>query len=232
MRKKQTLTPCPSSQETLRGFVYLAFMLLVLPGLLEVCNRQFSWKLTPAEMNFTFFFLNFLAILLIFHQFLGRAVKQAFQHPAYLCQAVILGTAAYFACTYAIQWLIAQINPGFANANDLSIAQMGRSSRLLMFLGTVVLVPPVEECLYRGLIFRNLYGKSPAAAYAVSMAAFALIHVMGYLGSYSLGELTLALLQYLPAGLCLAWAYTKSGTIAAPIVIHALVNALGMYRMR
>jgi membrane protease YdiL (CAAX protease family) len=31
-------------------------------------------------------------------------------------------------------------------------------------------------------------------------------------------------LQYLPAGLCLAWAYIRGGTIFASIVIHAAIN--------
>ena len=109
---------------------------------------------------------------------------------------------------------------------------MLRGSSFLMTLGTVVLVPPVEECLYRGLIFRRLYGVNKWAAYIVSIVVFALIHIIGYIGSYSPLELCMAVLQYLPAGLCLAWAYTKGGTIFAPIFIHAFVNAVGIYRMR
>ena len=91
---------------------------------------------------------------------------------------------------------------------------------------------PVEECFYRGLIFRPLYGRSPWAAYLLSMAAFSLAHIVGYWGSYSLWEMVVCFLQYLPAGLCLAWSYTKSDTIFAPIVIHALVNAWGIWQMR
>ena len=45
-------------------------------------------------------------------------------------------------------------------------------------------------------------------------------------------KMLMALLQYLPAGLCLAWSYAKSDTIFAPILIHALVNAWGIYEMR
>jgi len=36
----------------------------------------------------------------------------------------------------------------------------------------------------------------------------------------------------MPAGLCLAWSYTKSDTIFAPIVIHALVNATAIGFLR
>ena len=38
--------------------------------------------------------------------------------------------------------------------------------------------------------------------------------------------------QYLPAGLILAWSYEKSNTILTPIAIHTVINAIGIYAMR
>lgn len=230
--KKASGFHSPSSRETLNGFLYLAFELLFLPSLLRWCNGQLSPSLSAAELNFVFYLLNFLAVLLIFHEFLGHNLKQLTQHPARLCQAVILGLAAYFACFYAVNWAVGLLDPSFSNYNDAAIADMSRGSYFLMLVGTVILVPPVEECFYRGLIFRNLYGKSRWAAYLVSMLAFAIIHILGYIGLYSPLSLVMALLQYLPAGLCLAWAYTKSGTIFAPIFIHACVNYLSIQKLR
>ena len=86
--------------------------------------------------------------------------------------------------------------------------------------------------MFRGLIFRSLYGKSPWAAYIVSIIAFAMVHIVGYIGSYSPLEIVLAVLQYLPAGLCLAWSYTKAETIFAPILIHAAVNYITINGLR
>ena len=185
-----------------------------------------------AERNFIFFAVNFAAVVWIFRRFLGSSFRQVRVHPAYFCQAVILGLAAYLACSEGMNWLLARVAPGFSNANDASIAALSRGNYTLMVIGTVLLVPPAEECFYRGLIFRPLYGRSALAAYLVSIAAFSLVHILDYLGTYSLREMVIAFLQYLPAGLCLAWSYTKSDTIFAPIVIHALVNAWGIWQMR
>ena len=93
-------------------------------------------------------------------------------------------------------------------------------------------VPIAEECFYRGLIFRNLYDKSPFLAYAVSMVIFSLAHVLGYVGMEDLGTLALCFLQYLPAAFALAWSYRRSGSIFAPILIHMVVNQTGMLLMR
>ena len=64
------------------------------------------------------------------------------------------------------------------------------------------------------------------------MAAFAAIHVLAYIGTESVTTLVLCFLQYLPAGLCLAWTYTKADNIFAPIVVHALVNAIAIGALR
>lgn len=232
MKKYRSLSTRQSEQEIICGWVYFILQLTVLPSCLIWLNAEAGYPLKETELNFTFFAVNFAAVVWIFRRFLGSSFRQVRVHPAYFCQAVILGLAAYLACSKGMNWLLARIAPGFSNANDTSIAALIRGNFTLTVIGTVFLVPPVEECFYRGLIFRPLYGKSPWAAYLVSMAAFSLAHIVGYLGNYSLWEMVVCFLQYLPAGLCLAWSYTKSDTIFAPIVIHALVNAWAIWQMR
>ena len=228
--KNKTLTVSTTKQETIFGWMYLAFQLIALPGILSWANETMG--LSEAELNFCFFVINFIAVLLIFNKYLSRSFAQVFHHPSYFIQAVILGFVAYYACSWGMNKLFSWIAPGYTNANDASIAALSKGNYFLMAIGTVVLVPPVEECFYRGLVFRNLYGVSRLAAYLVSIAAFAFIHIIGYIQSYTPWQLVICFLQYLPAGLCLAWSYAKSDTIFAPIVIHALVNAWGIGLLR
>ena len=228
--KNKTLTISTTKHETIFGWIYLAFQMLALPEVLSWANETMG--LSEAELNFCFFVINFIAVLLIFNKYLSRSFAQVFQHPSYFIQAVILGFVAYYACSWGMNKLFSWIAPGYTNANDASIAALSKGNFFLMAIGTVVLVPPVEECFYRGLVFRNLYGVSRLAAYLVSMAVFAFIHIIGYIQSYTPWQLVICFLQYLPAGLCLAWSYAKSDTIFAPIVIHALVNAWGIGLLR
>lgn len=232
MSKRYSVSSCPNSRETAAGFAYLAFHLLLLPGILTWFNGQLSQPMNDAQLNFVYYLINFLAVVLIFHNLLGRAAEQVWRHPAYFCQAVILGFVAYYSCLQVTGWIISQLAPGFSNYNDQSILDMSQGNAFLMGIGTVVLVPPAEECFYRGLIFRNLYAKSPWAGYVVSILAFAMIHILGYIGIYSPLELLMALLQYLPAGVCLAWCYTKADTIFAPILLHAAINFISFQALR
>ena len=232
MKKSKTLSVTPSGGETVWGCVWLAFQFLLLPTLLRWANARLSHPFSGAEVNFCYYLINLLAIFCIFHGFLGRSMAQVRNHPAYFLQAVVLGLAAYWACRWLMGWVFSTFFPRFSNLNDAAIAKLSGAGYFMMVIGTVLLVPPVEECLFRGLIFRNLYGKSRWAAYIVSMIAFSAIHLMNYLTGYSPLGLLLAFLQYLPAGLCLAWSYAKSDTIFAPIVIHAVINAMAVYALR
>ena len=232
MKKSHNIGAYLSSQETISGFLYLAFQLLLLPGLINWVNGHMENPLSTAEVNFMFYLVSFIAMLLIFRRFLGNSLDHVWQHPIYFLEAVILGFVFYYLCNYITTWVMRQFFPGFSNYNDEAIAAMSRGNYFLMLIGTVVLVPPFEECMYRGLIFRNLYPKSKVAAYLISILAFAIIHIVGYLGKYTALELLLAVAQYLPAGLCLAWAYARANTIFAPIFIHAAINYIGIHQMR
>lgn len=232
MKRSHNIGTYLSSQETLSGFGYLAFQLLLLPSIITFVTEHMAQPLSNAETNFLYYFINFMAVILIFHDFLSRSLSHALNHFIELCQAVVLGFVAHQACRYAFTWMVQLFYPAFSNYNDQAMISMIHGNYLLMFIGTVILVPVVEECLYRGLIFRNLYPKSRWAAYGVSILAFTAIHILGYVGQYSALELLLAVLQYLPAGLCLAWAYTKADTIFAPILIHAAINFVGIHAMR
>ena len=95
----------------------------------------------------------------------------------------------------------------------------------------LLLVPTVEELMFRGLIFSSIRPRSRFWAYAVSMLVFAVMHVLNYLSSYPIGTLALCFLQYLPAGFALAWALEYSGSIWASICIHTINNAAAMLFM-
>jgi len=222
--KKSNLSPSMNRQEVTAGLFYMGFQFVFLGAMLQAVNDMLPRPFTEAELNFTYYLINFLTMTVLFHDFLGKALSHLKSHFIDVCQAVILGLAAYYACMFLVDKAVAWLMPGFANRNNDAVLAMFRESRYLMFIGTVVLVPPFEECLFRGLIFRSLYGKQHWLAYTVSILAFAAVHILGYLGMYSPLEILVAIAQYVPAGLCLGWSYAKAGNIFAPILIHATVN--------
>ena len=231
MMKKKLSVPMTRS-EWMLGYIYWALQLLILPSALYLVNDLLPRPLSEARLNFVFFCVNFMVLTVVMGRYLGRCGRIALKRPFYILQSAFLGYALYYLLTWAIGLFILWCAPDFANMNDLSIAALYQEEPLLMGIGTVILVPVAEELMYRGLIFRGLYNRSRAAAYIVSTLVFALVHMVGYLPLYDLRSFLLSLLQYLPAGLCLGWAYARSDTIFAPILIHMTVNQLGLISMR
>ena len=86
--------------------------------------------------------------------------------------------------------------------------------RLLLPL-TVLAAPLFEEFIFRGLIFgglRRMAGALPAAL--GSAALFAIVHP------------PLAMVPVFVLGLCAAWAYERSKSLLAPMLVHAAYNAM------
>jgi len=218
--------------ENILGFGYLVLYQLFLPTIIAFVADFMGFYLTLATLNIIFFVVNFICVLAIFHRFLEASLKAAWDKKWRCLLFVFFGLLLYFASLFLLGFVNVLIKPDFSNVNDNNIAGLIRENASWMYACTVFLVPVVEEVIFRGLIFQNLQQKNRLLAYLVSVAVFSMIHVVGYIGSTDWLTLALCFLQYLPAGLILAWAYEKTDTVITPILIHILINAVGTASLR
>ena len=232
MPKPKNLRIHMTPGEKALGWLYLLLELFVIPTLLHMLNEKLGNPMSAAIQNFIFFSLNFIAILAIFHRFLLKSLESAGKKFWNFLQFSVLGFIAYWVCSYGLEHLILLVKPDFANVNDAAMATMAGEHFLLIAIGTILLVPIVEECLFRGLLFLELQSQKRWLAYVLSTICFCMIHVMGYIGQFDPFTLILCFLQYIPAGLWLAWTYEKTDSIFAPILIHTAINAIGVYSLR
>lgn len=204
---------------------WMAFQYLLLPQMVSFALGVFC---SDALVNFVYHLLSFLGVFLI----LGESLWGSFRRAAAQWKRCVLTIAAalavYYACSWAVSALISRFAPDFGNRNDEAMLRYFDEGFGLTAAVTVFLAPVTEEILFRGLLFSGLRSKSRLGAYLVSCLCFAAIHVVGYLGTYSSTQFFLALAQYLPAGLILAFSEEASGTIAVPIVIHMVINAISL----
>ena len=226
MKKQTRLTAKLSPQTLYLGWAWFAFELLFLPSLLLHWLGKLNFN--DAQVNFVYYLLNFLFCARIFRDFLGDSLKRAGKDILPFLRAIVLGFLGWYLSNEGIARLIRWIAPGFANVNDQSIAAMFARSPVLMAIGTVLLVPLAEECLFRGLIFAQLYRKDKPLAYAITAAGFAAVHVAGYLNQYPPAVLGLCFAQYLLPSLILCWTYAHCGSILAPIFLHTAINVMAI----
>ncbi len=221
----------PSRKEMVLGRRYLLFQLVFLSAILSVAAALLGIPLTPLTLNLCYFAVNFIVCLILLRHFLLDSAKYGLKELRRCLTVALAALGIYWVLSILLGQAILLIDPNFANINDAAISDIGAENRAVMAIGTVILVPLAEECLHRGVVFGSFYRRNRTAAYIISTVVFALIHVSGYAGTVAPLTLLLCFVQYVPAGIILAGAYEKSGSILTPILIHTVINAIGMVAM-
>lgn len=232
MAKYQRLTNTLTRSETILGWLWLIFELFFLPALMVMVNNWLGSPLRDSWFNVIYFTVNFCAVLILFRRFLAESVMSLEKNILGTVRGAFLGFCVYYVSNLVLTELLAVLFPWFSNVNDAGVIAMLQLDFWPMVIGTVVLVPLTEEILFRGVVFQSLYTINRFGGYLLSTAIFCAVHVMGYITTSDPLTLALCFIQYIPASLCLAWAYAQADNIFAPILIHTVINAMGIMAVR
>lgn len=164
--------------------------------------------------------------LLLIHLFLRSARRTwsaAFGFSQAAASAVAWGAGAALVVlpvAYVLQsgcaWLLEQagVAPAPQHAVELLVKDGSLATRTVIGLFAVVLAPVVEESLFRGLLYPLLRDLGwPRLALVSTALLFGAIH--------------LNLAAFVPLslfGATLAWLYSRTGNLLAPITAHAMFN--------
>ncbi len=221
-----------TKKEQLGGWIYWVIQNFILSAVLGFLALFFSSRVPLPVFDFLYLAINFTVLTVVMGRFLKESFLFGVKRPGFVLQSAFLAYMVYWLMTLAVSWLTYWLMPDFINLNDSSISDMIQQQSVLTLIGTVLLAPVAEELVYRGLIFGCLYDRKPWLGYLVSTVVFSLVHVIGYIGMYDPLALLIAFIQYLPAGICLGWAYARSQTIWAPIILHIAINQIATMSMR
>ena len=227
----KNITIAPDRRLTQWGVRYLLFQMVVLPSLLDLLVYGLNLPLDDSKLNMLYYTINFAVMVGIFWRFLQASLQHALQNLGAVLIPALVGFFAYRFSSTLLDLGIYALFPDFFNVNDANIGQMAQGQLPMWAFATIVLVPPVEELIFRGSLFGGLYSKNKILAWVVSVVGFCLIHVIGYIGYYTWDVLLICALQYLPGSICFAAAYRKSGNIFTPILMHAFINSIAMLSM-
>ena len=214
-------TPNLTKTEWKNGLIAMTVAMFLLPGLLAYLPG-----LSGAMLNFTAYFISVGTAVYCLRRFLAKNVGVALAHPFATIYLAVLGYLAHLVFAQMVDFIAWTLLPGYVNLNTQAVQTQLAAYLPLMLITTVVLAPIAEECFFRGLLFRGVYDRSPFLAWVLSVGLFAVGHVAGYIGTYSLPELLVSLLTYIPAGIILNVTYRRSGSIISPIIAHAIINLM------
>mgnify|MGYP003362460305 CR=1 FL=1 len=115
-----------------------------------------------------------------------------------------------------------------ANTNQEMVRALVLRAPVLMGLMVVVAAPAVEEVLYRFVLLRSLLKVNPPLAHAVAALAFGFQHVaVAVLVNHDTAQLW-DIVPYAAFGLIQSVLYVRRRSLIGPILVHVLVNGLGL----
>lgn len=119
---------------------------------------------------------------------------------------------------------------GGENPNNRAVEELLRSGAGSLSAAILLLAPLGEELMFRGGLFGSLRRFGFPLAAGLSALLFGLAHVWPY--AFLAPGYLWYLLQYLPAGLALAWCYQRTGSIWSSILLHMLNNGLSLLAVK
>lgn len=216
------------------GWIWFGCYLTIIPLLFGLWNGPLSLFVKTA--------VNGTAVVLIFRSFLRQSLGVPLTTPAHILLKALLGLILSYVVTIVMNDLFyfyfsgffayTDFGPMYYNVNEAAFAALVQENFWLTAIAFVVLMPVVEEVLFRGLLFGTILRRSRWLAYLVSVAVFAFVPAAGLLGSCPTAYIVMNFLQYVPLGLILDWVYTSTETIVTPIVLRMAIHTIAICSMR
>lgn len=215
--------------ECVRGVAMSVLYFLVFPFAMAWVQRTTGEELPAAEASVVYYFISVVLVFLLFWRFLKRNFNLLLERlPENLTAAAIA-----LALWTVAERLVRLIPLPVENPNDSTYAMEYLLSPRATVVILVVLMPIVEEMLFRGLLFGGVRRYSRLGAYFLSVVLFGFYSVWQFTFSYGVLDLRYLLLfvQYLPAGLALSWCYDRGGSVWSAVLLHMAINGLTLLRL-
>lgn len=213
--------------ERRRGLAFLLLYLFVFPYFNGWAQRLLfsDAESMPAEANVVYYGFLFVLVLLVFWGFLKEDFlglldwlpENLFSLAAGLLLAGGFRVALHLLPLHIFDPMAGQYAAEFAAAPGPTLVLL------------LVLIPVVEELVYRGIVYGTLRSYSPALAGVAATILYALANVWRY--ALELGDVRVLLLAflYLPKGAALTWCYDNGGSIWACALCHAAINGVTLF---
>ena len=227
-RQRRPWRPQLTQAEMGRGWVFFALYVLLFPWVMGWVQRSFHGELPVAEANVVYYLLSATLVFLVFWTFLKHGFHLLLDWLPENLFAFGAGLAGWAVLSF-LAWLIPL---PVENPNLLSYPEQYALAPLATVVILVVLMPVVEEPLFRGLLFGTSRRYSRILGYLLSTLVYALYCVWQFVYAYGTVDFRYLLLmvEYLPMSLALTWCYDNGGSIWSPIALHMVINAVTLVR--
>lgn len=221
-------------RESIGAWAYLPIHAAVFPLLLNLLSAHWpDGSLSETGLNIFYYAFGAAFMLIFLWRYFRRGFDVPAEHPFGFMFTLLLAYFIAAISAWAVQLMALAIGADLANPpNNETVMNMAGKGFNAVFAISVFLAPIVEEPIFRGAVFGTIYKRSRYAAYAVSTLLFSLYHVWQFAVVYADPSYLVYMLNYVPASVALAYAYERSGSIWAPMALHAFINASSMLMLK
>ncbi len=229
--KKRAFSLPMNKSEKIFGWIYTAIHIFLLPygvALLYAALGNMGIVIAEKYINLIYYGIGFVVLFIFMHHYIKSSFYDLCENKMNTLRAVGYGYLLYYALSYGVTIIILLITGETSNPNNDAVIEEFLANKNIMMAVAAIIAPIVEEILFRGAIFGTIRKNNRVAAYIVSVALFAFYHLWSYfVYDYNPG-LFLDLLQYVPGGIVLAWAYEKGRNLWASILLHMIINFVAL----
>ncbi|WP_242111714.1 CPBP family intramembrane glutamic endopeptidase [Luteimonas aquatica] len=142
---------------------------------------------------------------------------------------VLLALPVLLGLSIGIEAWVTRLDPNAMPANLEILRAVAERYPVLLWAFAVLLAPMYEELLFRRVLFGRLWAAGrPWLGALLSGALFALAHEIPGQSTSLPAAAALLWLNYALMGVILAWVYRRTGTLWAPIALHAGNNLVAL----
>ena len=218
--------PQLTREEQDRGVIFFVLFFLVFPvlkmGVEWVFERFFGLYLSEAVSAAVYYYIMAVLTMVLFWSFLRHAGNILMRFLPENLLALVTGLAM----ALVLGFLFNRLPWPLENPNPVTWAEQYAYSPAATVLIVVVLVPIVEEVLFRGLVFGALRRRSRTVAWIASVALFMVYSVWTFAVAYGDARYLILAFQYLPMSLALTWCYDRGGSVWSAALLHAVLHAI------
>jgi len=219
----------PQRSEVLFGLAYLILHMFFIGPALGLFASLFGLSLNMITLNLLYLLLASLVLTLGMQRYLMASFDRFRVYGIRNLKAFGLGCAIRYGSAIPLTMILFLFLPEFSTTpNNEAVLAMAYDHLFPTAFLAIVLAPIAEELLFRGALYGGLRNKNRIAAHVVSALLFAFLHVLSFLALIPTASLLLMMLLYIPAGVGLAYAYEKSGSIWTAIFLHAGMNFIAI----
>lgn len=213
--------------ELFRGWVFFALYLTAFPALMGAVQQLTGSELPVAETNVLYYLLCAALLFILLWTFLRQNFDRFLDRLAENLLICLAGLAA----AVLLVFLVGRIPLPVSNPNTMSYPEQFALSPAATVVILVLLMPVVEEILFRGLIFGTVRPYSRVLAYVLAVPVYAVYCVWQFVYSYGIIDWRYLLLavEYLPMSAALCWCYERGQSIWSAVLLHMALNGVTLY---